>query len=107
MARLTQHTAGETVDRVLSRVHQQNKICKFHIMQQLTLKTLQVPVDDFQYLTRIHYKSENVPADGKWGEHEIDYILFIQCNVTVAPNENEVKAHRYVSREQLKEIMSM
>ena len=66
---------------------------------------LQVPVDDFHYLTRIHYKSENVPADGKWGEHEIDYILFMQRNVTVVLNENEVKTHRYVSREELKEIM--
>ena len=65
----------------------------------------QVPVDQFHYLTRIHYKSDNVPADGMWGEHEIDYILFIQRNVTVNPNENEVKEHRYVSRQELKEIM--
>ncbi|KAI0242002.1 Isopentenyl-diphosphate Delta-isomerase 1 [Lamellibrachia satsuma] len=66
----------------------------------------QVPVDDFHYLTRIHYKSDNVPADGKWGEHEIDYILFMQRSVTVVPNENEVKTHRYVSREELQEIMA-
>jgi isopentenyl-diphosphate delta-isomerase len=26
-----------------------------------------VPIDDFKFLTRIHYKS---PSDGKWGEHE-------------------------------------
>lgn len=27
------------------------------------------------YLTRIHYKAQ---SDGVWGEHEIDYILFLQ-----------------------------
>lgn len=27
------------------------------------------------YLTRIHYKAQ---SDGVWGEHEIDYILFMQ-----------------------------
>lgn len=27
------------------------------------------------YLTRIHYKAQ---SDGVWGEHEIDYILFVQ-----------------------------
>ena len=74
---------------------------------QILLQMFQVPVDKFHYLTRIHYKSDNVPADGKWGEHEIDYILFIQRDITVHPNENEVKQHRYVSRQELKEIMGM
>lgn len=31
--------------------------------------------DEMTYLTRIHYKAQ---SDGVWGEHEIDYILFVQ-----------------------------
>lgn len=34
---------------------------------ELGIKAEQVPIDDFKFLTRIHYKS---PSDGKWGEHE-------------------------------------
>lgn len=34
---------------------------------ELGIPSAQVPIDDFKFLTRIHYKS---PSDGKWGEHE-------------------------------------
>lgn len=37
---------------------------------ELGIKKEQVPVDKFQFLTRIHYKA---PSDGKWGEHESEY----------------------------------
>lgn len=37
--------------------------------------TPQVTPDEMTYLTRIHYKAQ---SDGVWGEHEIDYILFMQ-----------------------------
>ena len=66
---------------------------------------LQIPVDDFHFLTRIHYKSNNVPDDGRWGEHEIDYILFIQRDVNLKPNCNEVKSHRYVTKDELKGLV--
>ena len=65
----------------------------------------QIPLEGFEYLTRIHYKSDNVPHDGKWGEHEIDYILFTQKPVTITPNKNEVKDYRYVSQQQLKQLV--
>ena len=35
--------------------------------QELGIKKEQVPLDNFQFLTRIHYLA---PSDGKWGEHE-------------------------------------
>lgn len=54
----------------------------------------QVPIDDFTFLTRIHYLA---PSDGTWGEHEVDYILFIQKDVTFTPNPNEVSDTMYVS----------
>lgn len=75
------------------------------LKHELGIKPGQVPVDEFEYLTRIHYKSENVPRDGRWGEHEIDYILFMQKDVDLEPNYNEVKSYRYVSKEELQSIM--
>ncbi|KAK4454298.1 NUDIX hydrolase domain-like protein [Podospora aff. communis PSN243] len=68
---------------------------------ELGIKQEQVPIDDFHFLTRIHYKA---PSDGKWGEHEIDYILFIKANVDLNPNLNEVQATQYVSAEKLKQL---
>jgi isopentenyldiphosphate isomerase len=51
------------------------------------------------YLTRILYSATS--AGGKWGENEIDYILFIRSNVRLVPNWNEVKNLRYVARDEL------
>lgn len=62
----------------------------------------QVTPDEMTYLTRIHYKAQ---SDGVWGEHEIDYILFMQKEVELAPDPNEIKSHCYVSKEELKELL--
>ncbi|EON98953.1 putative isopentenyl-diphosphate delta-isomerase protein [Phaeoacremonium minimum UCRPA7] len=67
---------------------------------ELGIKKEQVPFEDFHFLTRIHYKA---PSDGKWGEHEIDYILFIKANVDLNPNLNEVRDTKYVTADELKE----
>ncbi|CAO1626920.1 unnamed protein product [Sympodiomycopsis kandeliae] len=70
---------------------------------ELGIPNEQVPIDEFQYLTRIHYLA---PCDGGvWGEHEIDYILFITAPVTLNPNPNEVCDVRYVSPSELKALM--
>ncbi|CCO26917.1 isopentenyl-diphosphate delta-isomerase [Rhizoctonia solani AG-1 IB] len=58
----------------------------------------QTPVDGFQYLTRIHYLA---PSDGLWGEHEVDYILFMSGDVAVTPNPNEIRDFKYVSKQEL------
>jgi isopentenyl-diphosphate delta-isomerase len=50
------------------------------------------------YLTRVYYKTQ---SDGIWGEHEIDYILFLRKNLTLNPDPNESKSYCYVSREKL------
>ncbi|CAH1789016.1 unnamed protein product [Owenia fusiformis] len=75
------------------------------LKHELGIEPHEVPLEDFQYLTRIHYKADNVPADGVWGEHEIDYILFIQKDVSVCANLNEVKSHCYVNQSELKKLM--
>ncbi|KAF5123631.1 Isopentenyl-diphosphate Delta-isomerase [Metarhizium anisopliae] len=68
---------------------------------ELGIKKEQVSIEKFRFLTRIHYKA---PSDGKWGEHEIDYILFIKTNVDLKPNPNEVQATQYVSADKLKKL---
>uniref|UniRef100_A0A3Q3MNJ9 isopentenyl-diphosphate Delta-isomerase n=1 Tax=Mastacembelus armatus TaxID=205130 RepID=A0A3Q3MNJ9_9TELE len=62
----------------------------------------QVTPDEMTYLTRIHYKAQ---SDGVWGEHEIDYILFMQKDVVLNPDPNEIKSHCYVTKEELKEML--
>ncbi|KAK0551552.1 isopentenyl-diphosphate delta-isomerase idi1 [Tilletia horrida] len=69
---------------------------------ELGIPASQVPLDDFQYLTRIHYLA---PSDGLWGEHEIDYILFITAKVTLQPNLNEVCDTKWVTPAELKSLM--
>ncbi|GAC77391.1 isopentenyl pyrophosphate:dimethylallyl pyrophosphate isomerase [Moesziomyces antarcticus T-34] len=72
---------------------------------ELGIPAEQVPLDEFQYLTRIHYLAAN-GQDDIWGEHEIDYILFITANVTLQPNLNEVCDTKWVSPEELKALMT-
>ncbi|KAI5665816.1 hypothetical protein M9H77_15669 [Catharanthus roseus] len=61
-----------------------------------------VPVDEFIPLGRMLYKA---PSDGKWGEHEVDYLLFIVRDVEVTPNPDEVANIKYVTRDDLKELL--
>jgi len=65
---------------------------------ELGIPMAQTPVDQFQYLTRIHYLA---PSNGLWGEHEVDYILFLTADVNLTPNANEVRDVKYVSKEEL------
>uniref|UniRef100_A0A224X480 isopentenyl-diphosphate Delta-isomerase n=1 Tax=Hypericum kalmianum TaxID=473045 RepID=A0A224X480_9ROSI len=72
------------------------------LLDELGIPAEDVPVDDFTTLGRILYKA---PSDGKWGEHELDYLLFMVRDVNINPNPDEVAAVKYVNREQLKEIL--
>uniref|UniRef100_A0A0A9Y2Z6 isopentenyl-diphosphate Delta-isomerase n=1 Tax=Lygus hesperus TaxID=30085 RepID=A0A0A9Y2Z6_LYGHE len=51
---------------------------------------------DIVYLTRVHYKDT---GDGVWGEHEVDYILFIiGKDLPLRPNPEEVSHISYLRR---------
>lgn len=56
--------------------------------------------EEFTYLTRLIYKC---PGDGVWGEHELDYILFLIKDVDINPNPDEVREIRYLKRNELDE----
>lgn len=112
---------GETGSNLAECVEGVKRAAQRKLDHELGIKKEQVPLEDFHFLTRIHYKA---PSDGKWGEHEsesaapqhwaflrrgdvtdpetVDYILFIKANVDLAPNENEVQATQYVTADALK-----
>lgn len=89
------------------------------LLQELGIPYADSPLEDFTFLTRIHYKSASsvgtVDLEGHvdsaaanvWGEHEIDYIFILQTNddIEINANPNEVKATRYVDAQELKEML--
>lgn len=59
--------------------------------------------EEFKYLTRIHYHST---GDGKWGEHEIDYVLFLQKkSITIDPNPDEVSETCWIAKDSIQEFV--
>nr|AEZ55676.1 isopentenyl diphosphate isomerase [Salvia miltiorrhiza] len=72
------------------------------LLDELGIPADDVPLDHFLPLARMLYKA---PSDGKWGEHELDYLLFIVRDVRLEPNPDEVADVKYVSREQLQELL--
>ncbi|KAK4109856.1 isopentenyl diphosphate isomerase [Canariomyces notabilis] len=95
------HVSNETGSNLPDAILGVKHAAQRKLDHELGIKKEQVPLEKFHFLTRIHYKA---PSDGKWGEHEIDYILFIKANVDLKPNENEVQATQYVSAEGLKKL---
>ncbi|THZ89389.1 IDI1, isopentenyl diphosphate:dimethylallyl diphosphate isomerase [Aureobasidium pullulans] len=90
---------GETGSTLETAIMGVKRAAQRKLDQELGIKAHQVPLDKFHFLTRIHYVA---PSDGKWGEHEIDYILFIKADVDLAENPNEVQATKYVTEDDLK-----
>lgn len=70
---------------------------------ELGIKPAQIPISDFVYLTRIHYLAA---SDGLWGEHEIDYILFITAEVDLHVNQNECSEVAWVSPSDLRSMIA-
>lgn len=87
----------EEKDAVGVRIAAQRKL-----EQELGISPEQVPLNELKFLTRIHYQAA---SDKIWGEHEIDYILFLQKKVDLNPNLNEVKSVRYVTPDGLKQMI--
>jgi isopentenyl-diphosphate Delta-isomerase len=58
---------GETGSELGEAVQGVKRAAQRKLDHELGIKPAQVPLSDFKFLTRIHYKA---PSDGKWGEHE-------------------------------------
>ncbi|KAM7301503.1 isopentenyl-diphosphate Delta-isomerase 1 isoform X1 [Ixodes scapularis] len=74
------------------------KAAQRRLFIELGINPKEVPLESIRYLTRILYKA---PSDSTWGENEVDYILFVQKDVGVKPNPNEVKESLYIAREDM------
>jgi len=76
------------------------------LFHELGIEAKDVPLDDFHFLTRIHYLA---PSDETWGEHEIDYILFMRPQhkelVDINPSPNEVRDVKWVTQEELRVLL--
>jgi len=61
-------------------------------------------VEDIQYLTRILYSA---PSSGEWGEHELDYILFLRTSQppVITPNVEEVQDVEWVARTDMQDFL--
>jgi isopentenyl-diphosphate Delta-isomerase len=92
--------AGHSGD-LTSNVEGAKRAAQRKLGHELGINPAQVPVSDFDFLTRIHYLA---PSDGKWGEHEIDYILFIRAEPELDINVNEVRDTAWVSQEELRQL---
>lgn len=80
------------------------------LLQELGIAAKEVPFAKFKFLTRLHYWAADVVTHGKespWGEHEIDYILFIQVPrpTTLKPNPEEVSGTKWVTLIELQAMM--
>jgi len=68
----------------------------------------ELKVEEFKFLTRLHYWAADTVTHGKkspWGEHEIDYVLFItipdKSKLTLKPHPDEVDDTKWVTQSQL------
>jgi isopentenyl-diphosphate delta-isomerase len=68
---------GETGAEINAAVQGVRRAAQRKLNHELGIKPVQVPLERFDFLTRIHYKA---PSDGKWGEHESEFPLFpVSC----------------------------
>mmetsp|Transcript_16202 Transcript_16202/g.25215 ORF Transcript_16202/g.25215 Transcript_16202/m.25215 type:complete len:316 (-) Transcript_16202:7-954(-) len=81
------------------------------LKHELGIDPKYVPHEDFQFLSRFHYWAADTVTYGDeapWGEHEVDYVLFIQCKneqPVVHVNEDEISEFKYVTIDELKHMM--
>ncbi len=70
--------------------------------QELGIHPSQVPLEKFDFVTKMRYQARQ---DEDWIEREIDHCLVIHTDVDVNPNPNEVSEIKWVSQEELEEML--
>jgi isopentenyl-diphosphate delta-isomerase len=72
---------------------------------ELGIPTTEIKPSELFYLTRIYYKAT---SDKQWGEHEIDYVFFLQKNkLTINPNIDEISEMKWVSRSEIENFVKL
>lgn len=82
------------------------RAAKRRLVHELGIEPSKLNPNSIEYITRIHYKADNVPLDGTFAEHEIDYVLFVRGDYELNLNPDEVKAVKYLTRYQLQELLA-
>ncbi|XP_047376957.1 isopentenyl-diphosphate delta-isomerase 2-like [Sciurus carolinensis] len=72
------------------------------LQAELGIPPEQISIKDIIFMVRIYHKCQ---SDALWGDHEVGYLLLVRKNLTVNPDPREVKDYRYVSREELAELL--
>ena len=70
--------------------------------QELGIDPDSFSLEDFHYITKMRYSCR---MNQDWIEREIDHILYIQSDVDLNPNPNEVEEIRWVSTEELEDML--
>ncbi|CBN79702.1 isopentenyl-diphosphate delta-isomerase type 1 [Ectocarpus siliculosus] len=71
--------------------------------QELGIPAAQLPLEDFSFLTKVHYIAN---SGSTWGEHEIDYVYLIQADVDLEPNPNEVSDAEFLDKDGLRSLLA-
>jgi isopentenyl-diphosphate delta-isomerase type 1 len=82
------------------------------LWQELGIAVDTFAVQDFKFLTRLHYWAADTVTHGSqapWGEHEIDYVLFVVVDqkesLTIVPHPEEVDAIQWVNAQELQTML--
>lgn len=97
-----------TPDVLIGKVDGVKRAALRKLDHELGIPAFALQMQDLKYLTRLHYCASDKYTWGPespWGEHEIDYILFVKADVDVQANPEEVQDTRYVTQEELDELM--
>lgn len=73
------------------------------LFHELGISESEIELDDLHFITRIHYKA--IQGGEIWGEHEIDYIFFLQKDLKYNLNVNEVRDVQYVTEQKLRDLL--
>lgn len=71
---------------------------------ELGLKESDLSLAELKFVNKLAYRA--VSDGGKWGEAEIDYIFILKKNVELRPNPEEVQSYRYVTRSEMRELLT-
>lgn len=77
---------------------------------EMGIDATNLPHAEIQFITRFHYWAADTVTYGKespWGEHEVDYILFLKTDqeVPMQAQADEVSDCKYVSLQELKVML--
>lgn len=96
-------TPGEVADDLQGSIAGVKRAAQRKVEQELGILANEAPIEEMRFLTRIHYLA---PSDGRWGEHEIDYILLLRADPQLSVNPNEVRDHKWVSQDDLRSMFA-